>query len=58
MAVITMGGLAGGGARSLGPIVAQRLGADYVDRLILSDGALRFMMVELRNISLRQAPTP
>lgn len=41
MAVITMGGLAGGGARSLGPIVAQRLGADYVDRLILSDVARR-----------------
>ncbi len=37
MAVITMGGLAGGGARSLGPIVAEKLGADYVDRLILAN---------------------
>jgi cytidylate kinase len=36
MSVITMGGLAGGGARALGPIVAQKLGADYVDRLILT----------------------
>ena len=39
MAVIAMGGLAGGGARSLGPMVAQKLGADYVDRLILTDVA-------------------
>ena len=39
MAVITMGGLAGGGARSLGPMVAQKLGADYVDRLILPNVA-------------------
>ena len=39
MAVITMGGLAGGGGRALGPLVAQRLGADYVDRLILTNVA-------------------
>ena len=39
MAVITMGGLACGGGRSLGPLVAQRLGADYVDRLILTNVA-------------------
>ena len=39
MAVITMTGLAGGGARSLGPLVAERLGADYVDRLILTNVA-------------------
>ena len=39
MAVITMGGLAGGGARSVGPLVAQKLGADYVDRLILTNVA-------------------
>lgn len=37
MAVITMGGLAGGGARSLGPIVAEKIGSDYVDRLILAN---------------------
>lgn len=37
MPVITMGGLAGGGARALGPAVAEKLGADYVDRLILTD---------------------
>ena len=36
MPVIAMGGLSGGGGRLLGPIVAQRLGADYVDRLILT----------------------
>ena len=39
MTVITMGGLSGGGGRLLGPMVAQRLGADYVDRLILTDVA-------------------
>lgn len=39
MTVITMAGLAGGGPRSLGPVVAQKLGADYVDRLILTNVA-------------------
>ena len=39
MAVITMGGLSGGGARDLGPMVAKNIGADYVDRLILADVA-------------------
>ena len=39
MAVIAMGGLSGGGGRKLGPLVAQRLGADYVDRLILTNVA-------------------
>lgn len=39
MAVITMGGLTGGGGRLLGPPVARRLGADYVDRLILTNAA-------------------
>ena len=39
MAVIALGGLAGGGAGALGPLVAKRLGADYVDRLILTDVA-------------------
>lgn len=39
MAVVTMGGLTGGGGRLLGPSVAQKLEADYVDRLILTDAA-------------------
>ena len=39
MAVVAMGGLAGAGARALGPLVAERLGADYVDRLILTSVA-------------------
>ena len=39
MSVITLGGLSGGGARLLGPMVAEKLGADYVDRLILTDVA-------------------
>lgn len=37
MSVITMGGLSGGGGRTLGPLVAKKLGADYVDRLILTN---------------------
>ncbi|MDA0769949.1 MAG: hypothetical protein BZY79_02005 [SAR202 cluster bacterium Casp-Chloro-G4] len=37
MTIIALGGLSGGGARTLGPAVAQALGADYVDRLILTD---------------------
>lgn len=39
MAVITMGGLTGCGGRQLGQMVANRLGADYVDRLILTGAA-------------------
>ncbi len=39
MTAITIGGLAGGGGRALGPAVAEALGADYVDRLILTDVA-------------------
>ena len=39
MTVITMGGLEWGGARSLGPLVAEKLEADYVDKLILTDVA-------------------
>ena len=41
MTVIAIGGLAGGGGRVVGSLVAQRLGADYVDRLILTDVAPR-----------------
>ena len=36
MAVIATGGLSGGGGRFLGPELAKRIGADYVDRSILS----------------------
>lgn len=39
MAVVTLGGLTGGGGRLLGPRVAERLGADYVDRIILTKAA-------------------
>jgi cytidylate kinase len=39
MAVITLGGLTGGGGRLLGPKLAERLDADYVDRLILTNAA-------------------
>ena len=39
MAVIAIGGPTGGGGMLLGPVVAQRIGADYVDRLILTNAA-------------------
>ena len=39
MSVITLGGMAGGGARNLGPLLAERIGADYVDRIFLSNVA-------------------
>ena len=39
MTVVTLAGLSGAGPRSLGPMVAQRLEADYVDRLILTNVA-------------------
>lgn len=39
MTVITLGSLAGAGARTLGPKIAQKLNADYVDRFILTNVA-------------------
>ncbi len=39
MAVVTIGGPTGGGGMLLGPVVAERIGADYVDRLILTNAA-------------------
>ncbi|MBM3935308.1 MAG: cytidylate kinase-like family protein [SAR202 cluster bacterium] len=39
MSIVALGGLSGGGSRLLGPIVAQKIGADYVDRLILTNAA-------------------
>ena len=39
MAVIALGGQTGGGARLLGPMVAQKLGSDYLDRSILQKTA-------------------
>ena len=39
MSVITLGGLAGGGARILGPVIAEQLNADYLDRIFLSNVA-------------------
>jgi len=37
MYTITLGGMSGGGARDIGPMVAQKLKADYVDRIFLSN---------------------
>ena len=39
MTVVALGGLTGAGARTMGPILAERMGADYVDRLILTNVA-------------------
>jgi len=41
MAVVTINGEIGSGGRVIGPEVARRLGADYVDRLILAEAARR-----------------
>jgi cytidylate kinase len=39
MAIITIGGLTGSGGRHIGKAVAEALGFDYIDRLILSEAA-------------------
>ena len=39
MAAVTLGGLTGGGGRLLGPMVAERLASDYIDRIILTKAA-------------------
>ena len=39
MAVIALGSQTGGGARLIGPVIAQKLGADYVDRIVLLQAA-------------------
>ena len=39
MAIITIGGLTGSGGRHIGKAVAETLGFDYIDRLILSEAA-------------------
>ena len=58
MAVVAMGSLAGGGANLLGPLVAQRLGADYVDRLILTNVARQVgATVEALHQREERAPT-
>ena len=36
MSVVTLGGMSGGGARTLGPLIAEELNADYVDRIFLT----------------------
>ena len=41
MAVIALGSRTGGGARLIGPMIAQKLGADYVDRIVLQQAARR-----------------
>ena len=39
MSVVTLAGMSGAGARDIGPILADRLKADYVDRIFLTDVA-------------------
>ena len=39
MAIITLGGLTRSGGRHIGKAVAEKLGFDYIDRLILSEAA-------------------
>ena len=57
MSVVAMGGLTGGGGRLLGPVVAQRLGSDYVDRLILT-GAARHASATVEALHQREERLP
>ena len=57
MTVVAMGGLSGGGARDLGPMVAERLGADYVDRLILT-GVARHVGATVEALHQREERPP
>ncbi|MBM3945929.1 MAG: cytidylate kinase-like family protein [SAR202 cluster bacterium] len=41
MPVVTINGQIGSGAREIGPVVAQSLGVDYVDRLVLAEAGRR-----------------
>lgn len=41
MAVVTLNGQLGGAAREVGQEVARKIGADYVDRLLLAEAAKR-----------------
>ena len=41
MSVITLRGMSAGGARDLGPMLADKLNADYVDRIFLANVAKR-----------------
>ena len=59
MSVITIGGQTGGGGRLLGPEVARELGADYVDRLILTTAARQMgATVEALHQVEERIPTP
>ncbi len=59
MSVIATGGLSGGGGRFLGPELARRLDADYVDRLILSNVAKELQAtVEALDQREQRPPTP
>ena len=58
MTVVAIGGLTGGGGRLLGPIVAEKLDADYVDRLILTRAAREVgATVEALHQREQRAPT-
>ena len=58
MTVVAIGGLTGGGGRLLGPMVAEKLDADYVDRLILTRAArLVGATVEALHEREERAPT-
>lgn len=41
MPVVTVNGQIGSGAREIGPLIAQYLGVDYVDRLVLAEAGRR-----------------
>ncbi|MDC0035553.1 cytidylate kinase-like family protein, partial [Chloroflexi bacterium] len=58
MYTITLGGMSGGGARDIGPLVAEKLRADYVDRIFLSTVAKQLgATVEALNQREEKLPT-
>ncbi len=57
MAVITINGQIGGGAREIGQLVANRLGYDYVDVRILNEAAKR-LGATVESLTLKEQHLP
>lgn len=57
MAVITINGQVGSGARGIGPSIARKLRFDYVDRLILAEAAKR-LGATVEALAQKEAHTP
>src|SRR3989304_3103944 len=56
MPVITLSGAVGAGAIDVGPIVAERLGMEYIDREILV-AAARSLSVSPEDVAIKEMPS-